>query len=266
MRFRILLALNMQKTGKSVLPINYQYELSSWIYKTINASDSEFARWLHDTGYINENRKFKMFTFSNLRPEKYVVEGDRLVIESENTELTVSFYLPETVEHFITGLFKNQHFQLGDKLSSAGFTVHQIEKLPEIEFASNMSFRTISPMIISKNTEPEKKYAQYLSPEDKEFEDVFAQNLVMKFIALVEAGQIHSQQNPDISDSLVNLTLMGKPRQKLIRIKAGTERETFLKGYLFGFRLSAPVELMRIGYYGGFGEKNSLGFGCCEVT
>jgi CRISPR-associated endoribonuclease Cas6 len=40
----------------------------------------------------------------------------------------------------------------------------------------------------------------------------------------------------------------------------------FFKGFEFDFSLTAPVELMRIGYYGGVGEKNSLGFGCCELV
>jgi CRISPR-associated endoribonuclease Cas6 len=265
MRFRLNLAVDKHTNEDSILPINYQYELSSWIYRTINSSNSEFANWLHNIGYVNENRKFKLFTFSNLKPAKYKVLGDRLLIESENTELTLSFYLPETVEHFITGLFRNQSFRLGDKLSSVGFTVQQIEKLPEVEFTGNMSFRTISPMIVSKNTEPEKKYAQYLSPEDTNYGDLLANNLVNKYVALAEKGHLHTNNGPAIADVPINLSLVGTPRQKLIKIKAGNESETFLKGFLFSFQLSAPVELMRIGYYGGFGEKNSLGFGCCEV-
>jgi CRISPR-associated endoribonuclease Cas6 len=265
MRFRLIFAADRQIKEDRILPINYQYELSSWIYRTIHASDSDFAQWLHNTGYVKENRKFKLFTFSSLKPEKYKVLGDRLLIESENAELTISFYLPKTVEHFITGLFRNQSFRLGDNLSSVGFTVKQIEKLPEVEFSGTMSFRTISPIVISKNTEPEKKYAQYLSPGDTGYGDLLANNLVNKYVALAEKGHININNGSAIADVPVNLLLVGKPRQKLIKIKAGNAGETFLKGYLFSFQLSAPVELMRIGYYGGFGEKNSLGFGCCEV-
>jgi CRISPR-associated endoribonuclease Cas6 len=265
MRFRLILAVDRCIKADSILPINYQYELSSWIYKTINSSDSEFASWLHNAGYIAENRKFKLFTFSNLKPAKYKIAGDRLIIESENVELTVSFFLPETVEHFITGLFRNQTFHLGDKISSVGFIVRQIEKQPDIEFTNTMYFRTISPMIISKNTEPGQKYAQYLSPEEIVYGDLLVNNLVNKYVALAEKGQIQTNKGLALDEVPIGLLLDGKPRQKLIKIKAGNESETFLKGYLFSFRLSAPIELIRIGYYGGFGEKNSLGFGCCEV-
>jgi CRISPR-associated endoribonuclease Cas6 len=154
---------------------------------------------------------------------------------------------------------------LGDKKSSVGFTVQQIEKLPEVDFTNNMSFRTISPMIISQNTKPEQKYAQYLSPEEAGYGLLLANNLINKFVALVEKGHIQANNLPAKDDVPIVMSMEGKPRQKLIKIKAGNESETFLKGFLFSFNLSAPVELMRIGYYGGFGEKNSLGFGCCEV-
>ncbi|RLD54679.1 MAG: CRISPR-associated endoribonuclease Cas6, partial [Bacteroidetes bacterium] len=34
----------------------------------------------------------------------------------------------------------------------------------------------------------------------------------------------------------------------------------------YKFKIKAPKELLRLGYYAGFGEKNSMGFGCCEVV
>jgi CRISPR-associated endoribonuclease Cas6 len=120
-------------------------------------------------------------------------------------------------------------------------------------------------MIISQNAEPGQKYAQYLSPDVIGYGDLLANNLINKFVALLEKGHAQADNLPAIIGVPIVMSMEGKPRQKLIKIKAGNESETFLKGFLFSFKLSAPVELMRIGYYGGFGEKNSLGFGCCEV-
>jgi CRISPR-associated endoribonuclease Cas6 len=39
-----------------------------------------------------------------------------------------------------------------------------------------------------------------------------------------------------------------------------------VRGYLCEFELQAPAELLRLGFQAGFGEKNSLGFGCAEVV
>jgi len=40
MRFK--LTLSLLNRNQNVLPVNYQYELSAWIYKVINQSDRDF--------------------------------------------------------------------------------------------------------------------------------------------------------------------------------------------------------------------------------
>jgi len=41
MRFRLNLAIQRHKNEEYILPNNYQYALSSWIYRTICRSDKE---------------------------------------------------------------------------------------------------------------------------------------------------------------------------------------------------------------------------------
>ncbi|MBA7582674.1 hypothetical protein ES708_24610 [subsurface metagenome] len=41
MRFKIELAL--ENHAENLLPVNYQYELSSWIYNTIHRGDKDIA-------------------------------------------------------------------------------------------------------------------------------------------------------------------------------------------------------------------------------
>ena len=48
---------------------------------------------------------------------------------------------------------------------------------------------------------------------------------------------------------------------KLIAIKANTPYESRVRGYLFSFRMKAPLELMKMAYEGGIGEQCSQGFG-----
>jgi CRISPR-associated endoribonuclease Cas6 len=53
-----------------------------------------------------------------------------------------------------------------------------------------------------------------------------------------------------------------KIRSRKISIKEKSKEETELKGYHgFDFRLTAPVEVVKCGYYSGFGSKNTLGLG-----
>ena len=61
--------------NNTVIPIDYQYYLSSWMYKIINDGDAEYATFLHDTGYkvqsttsnddkaFESSRVFKLFNF-----------------------------------------------------------------------------------------------------------------------------------------------------------------------------------------------------------
>ena len=126
MRFKLGLHLiGLQR----ILPINYQYELSSWIYQNIHYGNPEFSEWLHNHGYTHGSKQFRLFPFSNLSIEKYKISGDRIEIVGESCFLDLSFYTEEAVEPFIMGIFKNQEFSLGDKISQVKFHVSSIEKL-----------------------------------------------------------------------------------------------------------------------------------------
>lgn len=56
---------------KQVLPFNYQYPVSAWIYKVLGRADKEFTRMLHDLGYKN--------LFLNNLVEKYAITGKKSV-------------------------------------------------------------------------------------------------------------------------------------------------------------------------------------------
>lgn len=64
MRFK--LTLN-RTTKQRMLPMDYQYYISAWIYKVLKNADKDFARFLHDQGYgQSETKLYKLFCFSRL--------------------------------------------------------------------------------------------------------------------------------------------------------------------------------------------------------
>lgn len=67
MRFRLEIEL---KDGIKLIPINYQWYLSSWIYHTLASSNKQFTEWLHSQGYPLGEKYFKRFTFSRLQFDK----------------------------------------------------------------------------------------------------------------------------------------------------------------------------------------------------
>ncbi|MFH2143812.1 MAG: CRISPR-associated endoribonuclease Cas6 [Bacteroidota bacterium] len=254
MRFKLIL----EKTGvRDILPINYQYEFSSWIYKIIHYGNPEFAEWLHSKGYMTKNRQFKLFTFSNLFNFRYTQNNDRLILDSDQISIILSFYPDEIIEPFVVGLFKEQKFKIGDKTSAVDFIVKTIEKLDEPIFEDKMQFKLISPIHIIQLNPFNTNKIEHLNPFHKDFERLFISNLMEKFNAF--------HKTVDLNSVGFNLKLLSEPVKRLIRIKADRPEETKLTGYLFSFEINANKELTSIGYYAGFGKANSLGFGCTEI-
>lgn len=245
-----------------MLPINYQYEVSAWIYHTLHFGDAAFAEWLHNKGYNTGNRSFKLFTFSNLMAQRFKVMQDRLRILSDQATLYLTFRIDEAMQHFVQGLFQQQRLRIGDRKSQADFEVSRIEMLPEPEFSTKMTFRCLSPMCVSKPVERNGKLQSwYLAPDHPEYAERLFENLLMRYQAVSP-----NTEKPD-TDSLkhTSFTLKSSARSRLIKIKADTPQETRIRGYLFDFECQAPAELLKFGYEAGFGEKGSLGFGCVAL-
>jgi CRISPR-associated endoribonuclease Cas6 len=254
MRFQ--LTLNACKTG-SKIPLNYQYAFSSWIYNTLNAGNTSFAEFLHNQGYVDQKKRFRLFCFSNLRMAKYLQEGDRLELLENPQRITISFYPLEAMEPFVVGLFQNQSFSIGDKTSKAEFVVSSIEKLPEPEFTDQMAYKLASPVHIARRNPFNSSKIDHLHPEHIDFAPMLIENLISKYKAY------HGQKSTEASGYMFEI--LTEPRSKAIHIKQGNTGESILKSYLFSFRLKADKELQRMGYYAGFGKENSQGFGFADI-
>lgn len=259
MRFKLTLTVDERAFG-NILPLNYQYEQSAVIYRILSYAGGEFSTWLHNNGFTLGNKKFKLFTFSRLIVPQYGIDTQRQVmrIQSKTVEWMISF-LPEiATEKFITGVFKNQTFQLGNKNYVVQFRIKEIKILPEPVFREDgMEFRSLSPVCISRRT-PDLKI-KYLSPEDPIAKTAFLQSLLNRYEAFY--GQPYPLPPGEINYDLKILT---PPKPVLITIKAGLPEETKIRGYLCNFRVIAPAPLLKILYNSGAGEKGSLGFGCVE--
>ena len=256
MRFRV--SLELAERAQRRLPLNYQYELSSVIYRLIHSGNGEYGDWLHDHGYMDDRKQFRLFTFSNLMIERKRIEGDRMIIQSPEISMILTMLPTESIQYFINGLFMNQSFTLGDRLSKVPLRVKSIEAMPVKTFRESQTFKLLSPMVLSLKTENER-YARYLSPEEPGYGELLARNLKQKY------KTIHGQEHP-FDESMTRFRLLSPSRKKGILIKADTPQQSRIIGYLFDFSLEAPAELMEIGYYAGFGGKNGMGFGCGEVS
>ena len=253
MRFKLNLRVNKNTYG-NLLPISYQYELSSCIYKIIAKSDSLYAEWLHNNGFANDNKRFKMFVFSNLFPQCKAI-GDRMCILSDNMFFYLSFLPEKSTEEFIKGIFLDNLLTLGDGKSKVQFQVENIEALatPTLH---DCEFQTLSPVTVS--IKRENGSIEYVSPEKEGYGRMLINNLKEKYLAF--SGKSFE------GDDNHEFVLLSPAKSRLITIKANTPETTRVKGFSYNFRLKADDALMYIMYEAGLGEKNSTGFGMVNVV
>ena len=254
MRFKITLEVNASQFGRK-LPINYQYELSAAVYRILSYADRNYAEWLHNNGFQSDHgsKNFKLFSFSHLIVPNYGIdkEHQRLLLKCDTVTWFLSFLPQKSTRKFIEGVFKEQVFQVGDQLSKVEFAVRDIEIMPPLEYKETITFQTLSPICITQRVE--NGNTQYLSPEAPSYPEALLKGLLARYEAL--NGEIYQ------GETFCKFDVLSKIKPKLIKIKAGTPAQTFVRGYEFAFSLSLPESLMQIAYEGGLGEKTSLGFG-----
>lgn len=250
------LQIRLTRIRGNMLPANYQYALSAWIYKVIGRADQDYSAFLHEKGFSFEGKKFKLFTFSQLDVRPYRMLGNQIQLLGNEISLIVRFLVDTSMENFIKGLFMHQHCGLGNEYVQTDFVVTGVESKPKPLFKNTMQFQCLSPIVVS--TRRDDGSVAYLNPEEPGYGEIFIRNLLRKQAALA----VHNSEPSQIRDNdNFNFQLLNTPRKKGITIKENTEQETKVIAYLFNFGLTVTPELQEIGYYAGFGEKNSMGFG-----
>lgn len=73
------------------LPINYQYELSAWIYKVIERANAEYSDFLHNKGFQHAGKQFRMFTFSQLDARPYEILGSEIKLLGKEISFILRF-------------------------------------------------------------------------------------------------------------------------------------------------------------------------------
>ena len=236
------------------LPINYNHLLTGVIYRFLAESSPEYATFLHNEGYITDQKRFKLFTFSQLMAERRRITGTRIHFGSTLT-WSLSSPIETFLSHFADTLLSEGRLTLGGhQLRVRDVTVPRTPR-----FQSEMLFRCLSPIVMSTVRERDRKQVMhYCLPDDPAFSELVRKNLIRKHEA------IHGRPPSDDALTLRFDENYIKKRQgrvtRLIDYKG-----IKIRGVLCPLRVSGSRELMQIGYECGFGDKNSAGFGMVEV-
>ena len=236
------------------LPINYNYQLAGIIYRFLAESDPEYATFLHKEGYAAAEKRFKLFTFSQLMAERRRITGATIHFGS-----TLTWYIASPVERFLS------HF--ADTLLTEGrlsIGQHQLRiqdvTVPRIpHFQSEMQFRCLSPVTMSTKRERDGKQAMhYCLPDDPALSELIRQNLIRKYEAIHGCAPDNDALNFSFNADYINRRAGRVTR--LVDYKG-----IKIRGVLCPFRVSGSPALIQTGYECGFGDKNSAGFGMVEI-
>ncbi len=256
MRIKVTLEPTRQEF---TLPINYMYPLSAVVYKIFSSGSEEVAKWLHEEGFKDSTGKnLKLFNFAQLSFEKYQIQQDSIRCFGNCSFIMSSPIETELIETFVQGIFRQQEISIGNRTYSSEFRIKEVEIQKPIEFTSECIFRTITPITVSTMIELHGKPSiYYYRPNENGFTEAIRNNLIKKY------NMVYGREYDGILE--ISLPDMENSKSKLIHIKEGTKEETKVKGFLCELDIVAEPDMMKVAYYCGLGEKNSMGFGMIKV-
>ncbi|MGL4293466.1 MAG: CRISPR-associated endoribonuclease Cas6 [Bacteroidales bacterium] len=255
MRFKIVLVVRNEAFG-NILPVSYQFELSSCIYKKLTENKNKYNEWLKMNGFEADNNiKHKLFSLSNLYIPKIKVEADRLHVLARKVQLWISFLPERGTTDFLKSVLSNQLLLIGDKKTQVEFMPESIEEIGKAEFPKTIDYLSLSPIVVSSLRQ--NKSIEYISPEDP--------NYIHSLMTLLLDKYEHFYGHEFPHDLECDFELLTPPKRKGIFIKRFTEEETKIIGYMYKFRFRVHPALHHLLYNTGLGDKVGLGFGCVEI-
>ena len=257
MRLRIVCDL----TRQLACPVNHQHFLTGLVYRLLECSDADYARFLHEEGYglDAEARRFKLFTFSGLRAQKRRIAGSTLWLGPGIVSWFVASPVEDFLTHIATGLLSAGVLNVGP----LELPITQIETQAVPEFSAGIAhFTYLSPIVAAVPVEVNgKPGTRYLRPTEDgpAFSEAVRKNLVRKYQTLHE-GQ------PPANANDFELTFSA---DYLAAHRGGMKNIEFKGIQIIGaqapFRAVGSAELLQTMWECGAGEKNSSGFGMVEV-
>ncbi len=223
-----------------VLPIHYNHIIQGFIYNNI---DENLAEFLHEKGYLNNKRSFKMFTFSNVKGKYKINKKKKEIVFEDQIELLVSSPIEKFCRTFASNmLIKEEHILNNQQIEIVSIEVKEHKRSFE-------KLRLLSPIVMYSTIKKEngKKYTYYYRPGDAEYNELITNNLRKKY---------KSYYNKEPDNGLVKIMPINNLRFNLVKYKG-----FIIKGYTGLIKISGPKDLVKLGMETGLGSKNSQGFG-----
>lgn len=226
------------------LPRQYNKILQAAILKWLG--NEACASFLHDQGYQNEKRTFKLYTFSEISGIHEYDAKSRKIVFKDKIQLYLSFYTEESHTLLMKNIEKKKPLKLGVNL----LELYDCELVREIY--TNCLVETVSPITIHSTFElaDGRKKTYYYSPFERNFSEMMRQNLLRKYESLYGILPENDEFRiiPEKEKTLKEVTLY--------------YNRFLIKGWRGAFRLYGSEEMIKMALLSGIGARNGIGLGC----
>lgn len=239
----IYITLENTEQTEFILPYHYEEYLQAFLYRL---NDPQFGSFLHDTGYVYNGRKFKLFTFSRILEKPLKILRDRHLFIFPNH---ITFAVATVENPMLEALIKSVYqFHKSLYIGRYEVVITSLELL-SVPVSSDLTVRTLSPICVYSTALllDGRKRTVYYSPDEKEFSELIRQNAIKKYNA-------YYQTEPE--ENALKVIPLGRTREVKSSYKGFV-----IKGYDGRFRLVGSETLIKIALEAGLGGKNAEGKG-----
>jgi CRISPR-associated endoribonuclease Cas6 len=250
----------------TVIPINYQSEVSNWIFEVLSKAGSELTEWAKHKGYDFTRRTFKHFTFSPLAIYPYEMNQERqeFKLQGNQVKVSISLYLDINFEHHVVGLFRQTPLMLGHfEGQPARFDVKHWQILPRPQFKETIQFKAVSPISVT-TIEEIKTNNPFLMPDSETYDISYFTHAVRRFKAAAQYKSLAEKQLLDPSFPM-EFRLIGQAKSRLIHLRMSDTETAQIRGFAYEFEVTMPIHLLEYCFLAGFGEYPYLGFGFVDL-
>lgn len=227
------------------LPIHYHKILQAALLHWIDEEEG-YSQFLHDEGFANEAKKYKLFTFSNIQGNHTYHNINKTLVFYDDIHIILSFYTEESHKYILKNIKENKAIRFGNTF------VEFVECGIAEEEYKDCVVDTVSPITVhtTLHSSDGKKFTHYYEPGEKGFQESIANNLLHK----IEA--IHGKKPEDARFSIT--PYRGRPQKRILTKYGGL----VIKGWQGSFEIGGSPEMVKMALLSGIGDRNSIGFGC----
>ncbi len=232
------------------LSLHHNHYIQAAIYQLL---DPVYATFLHQEGYIFNNRQFRLFSFSRLMGNYSVDSKAGVISYTGPVKLVVLSPIQNISEEIVNSLIRGKEFRIGTQQLSC---VAVQAEYPSVT-SREIKVRTLSPIVsYSTMLRPDgRKFTYYYEPAETEFVRLVCENLFKKYRAW--------ELNPEIAEADFDFTIepLGRYRRRILKYK-----DIIIKGYSGNYLLRGKEEYLNYALNVGLGAKGPQGFGVIELV